>query len=75
MKLVESEDGAKEEVRQVEVVLEQLQEAIAALPPHTVFQGEAHTAHDGEATATVEQDVAQVKVPLHQARLEAETVK
>ena len=73
MKLVEGEGGAEVEVRQVEVVLEQLQEAVAALAPPTVFQGEAHTAHYGEPTSAVEQ--ALVKVPLHQARLEAETVK
>ena len=73
VELVEGEDGPKVEVWQVEVVVQQLQQAVAALAPHTVLQGEAHAAHDGEATAAVEQDVAQVEVPLHQARLVAQT--
>lgn len=75
MKLIEGHDGAEVEVWQVEVVLQQVQEAVTALPPLTVLQGEAHAAQDGEATAAVEQDVAQVEVPLHIARLEASHCK
>lgn len=68
--LIESHDGSEVEEGEVEVVLEQLQEAEVALPPLAVLQGETHAPHDGEATTTIEKDVAKLKVPRHKASLQ-----
>ncbi|KAF3836566.1 hypothetical protein F7725_029124 [Dissostichus mawsoni] len=40
-------------------------------PSHRMVtpKSKAHTAHDGEPTSSVEEDVAQIKVPLHKACL------
>ena len=66
MELVEGHDGAEEEEGEVEVVLEQVQEGVAALLAVAVLQCEAHAAHDGEAAAAVEQHVLQVEGACHQ---------
>ena len=69
VELVKGHDGAEEEEGQVEVVLEQVQEGVAAFLAVAVLQGEAHAAHDGEAAAAVKQDVLQVEGARHQRLL------
>lgn len=69
---VESHDGSKEEEGEVEVVFEQVRECVVAVLLLAVLQDEAHTAHDAEAAASVEQDVLQVKGTSHQGFLKEE---
>lgn len=75
MKLVESHDGSEEEEGEVEVVSQQVTEGVVALLPIAVLQSKAHTAHDAEATASVEQDVLQVKRAGHQGFLKKDRSK
>lgn len=72
VKLVKSHDGPKIEERQVEVVLEKLQDVVVSIFSAAVLQGEAGAAHDGEAAASVEKNVTQLEVSLHEPRLRAE---
>lgn len=65
MKPVESHNGSEEEEGEVEVVFQQVSEGVAAVLLVTVLQREAHTAHDAEATASVEEDVLQVERTRH----------
>lgn len=65
MKTVESHNRSKKEEREVEVVFQEVREGIVSLFPVTVLQSEAHAAHDAEATASVEQDILQVKRSSH----------
>lgn len=69
VELVKGHDGPKVEEGEIEVVLEQFQDAVVAVFPLAVLQGKAHAAHDGEPAAAVEQDPAQLKVPLHETCL------
>lgn len=57
MKPVEGHDGSKEEEGEVEVVFQQVSKRVVSILLLTVLQSKAHTAHDAEATASVEQDV------------------
>lgn len=66
---VESHDGSKEEEGEVEVVFQQVRECVAAVLLLAVLQCKAHTAHDAEAAASIEQDVLQVKRASHQGLL------
>lgn len=70
---VESHDRSEEEEGEVEVVFEQVSERVAAVLLLAVLQCEAHTAHDAEAAASVEQDVLQVEGARHQGFLEEES--
>lgn len=71
--LVKCHDRAKEEEWEVEVVSEQVREGVVAILLLTVLQCKAHTAHDGEANASIEQDVLQVKRAGHQGFLQEES--
>lgn len=70
---VESHDGSKEEEGEVEVVFQQVRECVVAILLLTVLQCKAHTAHDAEAAASIEQDVLQVKRASHQGLLKEES--
>lgn len=67
---VERHDRSKEEEREVEVVFQEVRESVVAVLPVAVLQSETHTAHDAEATASVEQDVLKVERPRHQVLLQ-----
>lgn len=69
---VKSHDRSKEEEGEVEVVFQQVRERVAAVFLFTVLQSKAHTAHDAEATASIEEDVLQVKRASHQRFLKEE---
>lgn len=73
MKTVKSHNRSKEKEREVEVVFQEVGEGVVALFPVTVLQGKAHAAHDAEATASIEQDVLQVKRSGHQGLLQGES--
>lgn len=68
--LVKGYDGSKVEERQIEVKLEQLQDAIVPFSPLTVLQGKAHTAQYSKSTATIEQYRPQLKRASHKASLQ-----
>ena len=70
IKLIKSHDGPEIEEGEVEVVLEQLQDVVVSIFPVAVLQSKAHTAHDGEPTTSVEENVTHLKVSLHKTRLE-----
>lgn len=61
MESIERHDGPKEEEREVEVVLDQIHEAVMAILLLAVLQCETHAAHDGEPTASVQQDILKVE--------------
>lgn len=69
VKLIKGHDGPEIKEREVEVVLEQLQDAVIPILALAVLQSKAHAPHDGEPAASVEEDVAQVEVPLHEINL------
>lgn len=69
MELIKGHDGPKVEEGEVEVVLEQLYDTIVSIFPFTVFQSEAHTSHYGEATTSIEENVAQLKVTIYKPSL------
>lgn len=75
IKFIKGHDGPEIEEGEVEVVLEQLQDVVVSIFPLTVLQGEAHTAHDREPTAPIEENVTQLKVPLHKSSLCGEETK
>lgn len=61
MESIKCHDGSEEEEREVEVVLDQIHEAVVAILLLAVLQSETHAAHDGEPTASVEQDILKVE--------------
>ena len=69
MKFIKGHDGPEIEEGEVEVVLEQVQEVVVSIFPFTVLQSKAHTAHDGEPTTSIEENVAQLKVAVHKLSL------
>lgn len=69
MELIERHDGSKEEKREVEVVLDQIHEAVVAVLFLAVFQSKAHAAHDGEPAASVKQDILKVEGPGYEPSL------
>lgn len=69
IKFVKGHDGTEIEEREVEVVLEQLQDVVVPIFPLTVLQSKAHTAHDCKPTTSIEEDVTQLKVALHKTCL------
>lgn len=74
MEPVESHDRSKEEEGEVEVVSQQVRECVVSVFFLTVLQSKAHTAHDAEAAASIEQDVLQVKRAGHQGFLKKESL-
>ena len=58
---IKGHDGSKEKEGEVEVVLEQVRQRVVPILLLTVLKGKAHTAHDAEATPSIEQDVLEVK--------------
>lgn len=72
VKLIEGHDGPEIKEREVEVVFEQFQDAVIAILPLAVLQSKANAAHYSEAAASVEENVAQLKVPLHEINLHRE---
>lgn len=72
MKPVKSHYRSKEEEGEVEVVFQQVGECEVAVFLFTVLQTKAHTAHDTEAAASIEQDVLEVKRAGHQGLLQNE---
>lgn len=69
IKLIKGHDGPEIKEREVEVVLQQFQDAVIPSFPLTVLQSKAHAAHDSEPTTSVEENVPQLKVPLHEINL------
>lgn len=69
IKFIKCHDGSKVEEREVKVVLEQLQDAVVPIFPFTVFQSKTQAAHDGEPTASIEEDMPQLKVSFHKTCL------
>lgn len=61
MELVKRHDGPEEEEGEVEVVLEEVEDGVDALLPLAALEREAHAAHDGEAAASVEEDILKIK--------------
>lgn len=61
METIKGHDRSKEEEGEVEVVLDQIHETVVTIFLLTVLKSKAHTAHNGEAAAPVEQDVLQIK--------------
>lgn len=61
MELIKRHDGPEEEEREVEVVFDQIHEAVMAVLLLAVLQRETHTAHDGEPAASVEQDILKIE--------------
>lgn len=72
IKLIKGHDGPEIEEGEVEVVLQQLQDVVVSIFPVAVLQSEAHTAHYSEATASIEEDVTQLEVPLHKTSLQGQ---
>lgn len=69
VKLIKGHDGPEIKEGEVEVVLEQFQDAVIPLFPPAVFQSKAHAPHDSEPATSVEENVPQLKVPLHEINL------
>lgn len=69
MELIERHDGSEEEKREVEVVLDQIHEAVVAVLFLAVLQSKAHAAHDGEAAASVKQDILKAEGPGYKTSL------
>lgn len=61
MELVKRHDRPKEEEREVEVVLEEVEDGVDALFSFRALQCKAHAAHDGEAASSVEEDILKIK--------------
>lgn len=61
MESIKRHDGSEEEEREVEVVLDQIHEAVVAVLLLAVLQCETHAAYDGEPTASVEQNILEVE--------------
>lgn len=57
MESIKRHNGSEEEEREVEVVLDQIHEAVVAVLLLAVLQCETHAAHDGEPTASIEQNI------------------
>lgn len=69
VELIKRHDGTEVEEREIEVVLEQLQDAVVSIFPLAVLQSKAHATHDSKPTASVEENGAQLEVPLHKTCL------
>lgn len=61
MEAIEGHDGPEEEERQVEVVLEQVSEGVAAIGVGTALQSKAGAAQHCEAAAPLEQHLLKIK--------------
>lgn len=61
VKLVKCHDRSEEEEGKVEVVLEEVEDGENALLPLGALEREAHAAHDGEATSSIEKDILKIK--------------
>lgn len=61
MELVKGHDRPEEEEREVEVVLEEVEDGVDALFPLRALERKAHAAHDGEAAPSVEEDILEIK--------------
>lgn len=69
IKLIKGHDGPKIEEGEVEVVLEQFQDVVVSIFPLAVLQSKAHTAHYSKPTASIEENMTQIKVSLHKTCL------
>lgn len=69
MESIKRHDGSEEEEREVEVVLDQIHKAVVAVLLFAILQSEAHAAHDGEPTASIEQDILKIEGAGHKASL------
>lgn len=69
IKLIKGHDGPEKEEGEVEVVLEQLQDVVVSIFPLAVLQSKAHAAHYSKPTTSIEENMTQVKVPLHKTCL------
>lgn len=72
VKLIKGHDGPEIEEREVEVVLEQFQDVVIPIFALAVLQSEAHAPHYSEPATSVEENVTQLKVPLHEINLRQE---
>lgn len=61
MELVKRHDRPKKEEREVEVVLEEVEDGVDALFPLGALECKAHAAHDGEAASSIEEDILKIK--------------
>lgn len=73
VELIKGHDGPEVEEGEVEVVLEQFQDVVVSIFPLAVLQGEAHAAHYSEATTSVEENVTQLEVALHETCLQVQS--
>lgn len=69
VELIKGHDRSEVEEREVEVILEQVQEAVVPVLPLTVLQAEAHASHDTEPTTAVEQDILKLESSCDESRL------
>lgn len=69
VKLIKGHDGPEIKEREVEVVLEQFQNVVIPIFPLAVFKSKAHAPHYSKPTTSVEENVPQLKVPLHEINL------
>lgn len=69
MESIKRHDGPKEEEREVEVVFDQIHKAVMSVLLLAVLQCKTHAAHDGEPTASVEQDILKVEGTGHKTSL------
>lgn len=69
VKLIKGHDGPEIKEREVEVVLEQFQDVVIPVFPLAVFQSKAHAPHYSEPATSIEENVPQLKVPLHEINL------
>lgn len=70
IEFIKGHDGSEVEEGEVEVVLEQLQDAVVTSFPLAVLQSKAHAAHYGEAATTIKEHWAQSKVSTHEPSLQ-----
>lgn len=70
--MIKGHNGSKIEEGEVEIVLEQLQDVVVSIFSFTILQSKAHTAHDRKPTASIEENMTQLKVALHKTRLKRE---
>lgn len=69
MEPVEGHDGSEVEERQVEVELQELQDAEVSVVTVAVFQSKTDAAHDGETAAAVEQNRTQREIAARESGL------
>lgn len=75
VKLIKGHDGPEIKEREVEVVLEQFQDVVIPIFPLAVFKSKAHAPHYSEPATSIEENVPQLKVPLHEINLRQQKQK